>query len=291
MATASLDALPEDCLVAILLHVPPACIIGRVAPTCTTLLSAAHSDGLWQSLIDERYDLLLRCLFGGTCPPPPPNMSWCAHYFDLASSFLQHARLRGRVVMTIDNVVYDATPYVDKHPGDIEVLLAAAGHDATAAFHAVGHSTTARHILGTLAVASRDALVPREDAALAARWRRHAHAHRRGHRREHWSGGVADGHGASGVGGAVVLEPADEAPTWRAYGQALLAGMRSQSGRSSLRSMLRLSLTALVTDLTEGRPDCRRLSPAVWRLVERELLATPRWKEQGSSYLKPPTTQ
>ena len=247
-----LEALPGDCLQSILSRVEVACILTSIAPVCSALHEAALSDGLWQALAEARYAVLLRCLFDGQCPQPPPHRPWREHYFDLASNFLQHASQRGRVVFVIENIVYDATSYVDKHPGMPEVLIAAAGHDATAAFHAVGHSPSARNILGTLAVASRDALVAREDAALCARWRRHVQQQQQG-------------------GGAAA--EAQALPTWRTYGHAVLAGMRSEAGRASLRSMFRLGLSALVTDLTEGRPDCRRLSPAVWRLVESELLA------------------
>ena len=45
--------------------------------------------------------------------------------------------------------------------------------------------------------------------------------------------------------------------------RAVLSGLRSTEGRAQLRSALSLSLGALVRDLTEGRPDCRRFAPAL----------------------------
>ncbi|KAF2670581.1 cytochrome b5 [Microthyrium microscopicum] len=54
--------------------------------------------------------------------------------------------------MVIHDVVYNATPFVDEHPGGEEVLLDVAGQDATEAFEDVGHSDEAREILEGLLV-------------------------------------------------------------------------------------------------------------------------------------------
>ena len=56
--------------------------------------------------------------------------------------------------------------------------------------------------------------------------------------------------------------------TWLTMVQAVARGMRTVvrlAMDSHLRSMLRLSLSVLVRDLSEGRPDCRRLAPAVFK--------------------------
>lgn len=54
--------------------------------------------------------------------------------------------------MVIHDNVYDATSFVDEHPGGEEVLLDVGGQDATDAFEDVGHSDEAREILEGLLV-------------------------------------------------------------------------------------------------------------------------------------------
>ncbi|KAL8805394.1 MAG: hypothetical protein Q9182_001960 [Xanthomendoza sp. 2 TL-2023] len=49
--------------------------------------------------------------------------------------------------LVIHDKVYDATKFVDEHPGGEEVLLDVGGQDATEAFEDVGHSDEARQIL------------------------------------------------------------------------------------------------------------------------------------------------
>ena len=200
------------------------------------------------------YNRLLELFFDGVIPPPPPPLTFCDHYLDFPGSFLQHAvQTTGRTVLEIDGCIYDVSGYVDIHPGDRDLLLAAGGTDATATFHAVGHSTNARRLLGPMLLAPRSSLVPAEETALYKRRQQQRPSD---------------------------ASPLPENATWRAYGHAVLEGMRSESGRAALRNMLRMGFSALAHDLTEGRPDCRRLSPAVWRLVAGELLAT-RWTAQG----------
>jgi len=52
--------------------------------------------------------------------------------------------------VVIHDKVYDATKFLDEHPGGEEVLLDMAGKDATDAFEDVGHSDEAREILAGL---------------------------------------------------------------------------------------------------------------------------------------------
>lgn len=54
--------------------------------------------------------------------------------------------------MVIHDKVYNATSFVDEHPGGEEVLLDVAGQDGTDAFEDVGHSDEAREILDGLLV-------------------------------------------------------------------------------------------------------------------------------------------
>ncbi|KAI0022781.1 putative cytochrome b5 [Xylariomycetidae sp. FL0641] len=54
--------------------------------------------------------------------------------------------------VVIHDKVYDATKFVDEHPGGEEVMLDVGGQDATEAFEDVGHSDEARETLDQLLV-------------------------------------------------------------------------------------------------------------------------------------------
>ncbi|KAJ9151018.1 hypothetical protein NKR19_g5095 [Coniochaeta hoffmannii] len=56
------------------------------------------------------------------------------------------------IFLVIHDVVYDATKFIDEHPGGEEVLLDVGGQDATEAFEDVGHSDEARETLEQLKV-------------------------------------------------------------------------------------------------------------------------------------------
>ncbi|KAK6067976.1 cytochrome b5 [Seiridium cupressi] len=54
--------------------------------------------------------------------------------------------------MVIHDKIYDATKFIDEHPGGEEVMLDVGGQDATEAFEDVGHSDEARETLAQLLV-------------------------------------------------------------------------------------------------------------------------------------------
>jgi len=54
--------------------------------------------------------------------------------------------------VVIHDKVYNASTFIDEHPGGEEVLLDVGGQDATEAFEDVGHSDEAREILEGLLV-------------------------------------------------------------------------------------------------------------------------------------------
>jgi len=54
--------------------------------------------------------------------------------------------------VVIHDKIYNASSFVDEHPGGEEVLLDVGGQDATEAFEDVGHSDEAREILEGLLV-------------------------------------------------------------------------------------------------------------------------------------------
>uniref|UniRef100_A0A1B6E3L9 Cytochrome b5 n=1 Tax=Clastoptera arizonana TaxID=38151 RepID=A0A1B6E3L9_9HEMI len=53
----------------------------------------------------------------------------------------------GRCVFVVNNSVYDATPYLSKHPGGPELLTEQGGKDATKPFKDAGHSLDARELM------------------------------------------------------------------------------------------------------------------------------------------------
>ncbi|XP_052870256.1 cytochrome b5-like isoform X1 [Anopheles cruzii] len=66
----------------------------------------------------------------------------------------------GDALLVIHDKVYDVTKFLTEHPGGEEVLIEAAGKDATADFDDVGHSTDAKeqmkqYVVGELIEADR----------------------------------------------------------------------------------------------------------------------------------------
>ena len=277
-------ALPSDALLSILSHVVPEELITAVAPTCCALRDACCDDGLWRLYFHQTFPRLLASLFDGEVPLPPVGMTMREHYFLFPGTFMQLSHsVHGRLVMQIEESIIDATHYLHDHPGEPEVLLAAAGHDATEVFAAIGHSRHARHsILPKLTIGQRSELVPARCERLWSKMR--ASTAVRGGSME--SDAAVTANGDDGCE-HLAIEPEDgdsrattrtsPCSTWLTMVQAVARGMRTVvrlAMDSHLRSMLRLSLSVLVRDLSEGRPDCRRLAPAVFKLAEVRLTAT-----------------
>merc|ERR1712000_96460 len=80
-------------------------------------------------------------------PTQSANMSKEYTYADVSS----HSGKKD-LLMVIHDKVYNASSFVDEHPGGEEVLLDVGGQDATEAFEDVGHSDEAREILTGLLV-------------------------------------------------------------------------------------------------------------------------------------------
>lgn len=76
-----------------------------------------------------------------------------------AEEVLKHQK-EGDLWLIIDGDVYDATKFVDEHPGGEEVLHDVAGTDATDAFDDIGHSDEAREILSGLKIGKLDGDLP-----------------------------------------------------------------------------------------------------------------------------------
>lgn len=144
----SLLDLPADVLHRVL-QMLPECDAVVVGAACLALYSAAASDELWRPRFADRFAPVVECAFDGDCLSPPADRSWREHYFEFGRSWMHLARGAGvrRVIFAISGRVYDATDYLDLHPGLPDFLLSAAGTDATEVFALAGHSRNARTIL------------------------------------------------------------------------------------------------------------------------------------------------
>ncbi|KAI8437893.1 hypothetical protein MSG28_010575 [Choristoneura fumiferana] len=69
-------------------------------------------------------------------------------------------------VFVIHNHVYDVTPFLDEHPGGHEVLLRAAGADASEDFDDIGHSLDAKELMKKYQIGE---VVPEEHVEVAKR--------------------------------------------------------------------------------------------------------------------------
>lgn len=57
-----------------------------------------------------------------------------------------------RMLVIINNIVYDVTDFSQDHPGGSDILLEFCGRDATMEFEALGHSTQALAMMAPLRV-------------------------------------------------------------------------------------------------------------------------------------------
>ncbi|KAH0843901.1 hypothetical protein AYO21_10404 [Fonsecaea monophora] len=73
---------------------------------------------------------------------------------DLTYAEVSKHNTKKDLYVVIHDKVYNASSFVDEHPGGEEVLLDVGGQDATEAFEDVGHSDEAREILEGLIVGS-----------------------------------------------------------------------------------------------------------------------------------------
>ena len=244
-----LDLLPPDIL--------RTCVLGLLLPRdCVAasgvnrlLLAAARTDDVWRPIFERTFHTLVAACFDGNWPQPPAHApTWQAHYFSFSRCYLRRVRdeyRQQRLIMVIDGMLIDATTYKDQHPGDLEVLTAAAGYDASAVFASVGHSANARRVLQSLAIGPVCDLLPNDGGVPAF---------------------LARG-GDGGVDARADAQSLDETP--RSLRESLgrfIHRMSDSDERGRFVRWLRLMSNAVVYDLTEGRPDCRRLAPAIWKM-------------------------
>ena len=159
MQSSPLTSLPEDAILRVLVLLPPQEIV-RLGQCCYQLYAITASDALWRTMLCAHHEVVLEHAFRGSCPSPLAPDSWRAHFFSFESMWMLHAKAEGRILMTIAGRVYDATDFVDLHPGLPAFLLSAAGTDATSAFTLAGHSQNAWRILREFAMPALDPYQP-----------------------------------------------------------------------------------------------------------------------------------
>ena len=141
---------------------------------CSRSLGATlNSDATWHMLFDATYHPVVERFFRADTDltTPATAQTWRAFTLGFAESWVTTALARHQAcVIVIDERAYDVSHFIHEHPGEPQLLLAAAGRDATAAFEYVDHSSSARRILETLAVPRLDGVA--RVAIEAQQWRR-----------------------------------------------------------------------------------------------------------------------
>ncbi|CAI5758103.1 unnamed protein product [Candida verbasci] len=71
---------------------------------------------------------------------------------------ISNSKNKDRLYIVIQNIIHDITPFMDQHPGGIQLLKASHGKDATKAFYGgvYGHSTAAINLLATMRIGILD---------------------------------------------------------------------------------------------------------------------------------------
>ena len=77
----------------------------------------------------------------GSSAPPPPLRQYTRGEVELEGG------KGGKMLVIIDDGVYDVTEFRKVHPGGEDVLWSFAGRDASSAFTAISHSTRAHNMM------------------------------------------------------------------------------------------------------------------------------------------------
>ena len=90
---------------------------------------------------------------------PPPGGSWRRFFFEYEESWLEWScagqnveNIKQGCLIGVYGTVYDVSFFLDEHPGTPETILDNAGGDTTEFFEDVGHSTSARRRMKSLAI-------------------------------------------------------------------------------------------------------------------------------------------
>lgn len=270
---AALLALPRDALLTLCSVLDPA-DIAAVGGTCRELSELAASDELWRHKLLQRFAPVIKLAFGDVFPQPRSLLSWRAHYMEFGCTWMLRAKQdHNRVIFTIGGHVYDATSYVDDHPGMPAFLLSAAGTDATSAFQLSGHSANAHRILRLFAVPALDRFQPpRLDRS--GSWGGSYPAGVRSGAAANIDEVIHDGRALPAKRWSPQSSPSHFA-TWRAVIHTLHVLARSAQGRQSLWGAASNLVNAAVVDMDRlGRDPIdageggaiQRFLPVVWRL-------------------------
>ena len=277
-------ALPRDALLSVCCALDSADIT-RLGLACHELAQITTCDDLWQLIMLQRFAPVIDLAFDGACPHPRRGVSsWRAHFLEFSHTWMLRAKQDcGRVILAVSGKVYDATEYVDEHPGMPAFLLSAAGTDATSAFYLAGHSRNAHRILRQFAVPALDAFQPRRGGR-ASPGAQSAKGRTRSCDDSLADDDARDARARAGKG----LGPSDarsELVSWRDVISTLHVLARSPQGRRQLWSTAGNLLNAAVVDMERVGRDpidsaeigsIQRFLPVVWRLSCDECAALAR---------------
>jgi hypothetical protein len=229
-----LDALPRDLLLQILSLLDPSDVVVGGA-CCKALQHLSACDDLWRMLLWRHYAPVLRLAFGGRLASPLPPLSWRQHFFSFRNLWMVQAARppHCRAIFSIRGHVYDATDFVDDHPGLPAFLLSAAGTDASAAFALAGHSENARKILQRFAVPSLDPFQPQPSWPCGGGSAASGESLGVGGGRESGSGPSGSGPSGSGPSGSGPSGGSQSRPSPPVDGGGGGGGARGEGGSSS----------------------------------------------------------
>ena len=114
--------VPTDLLEQVIRHLP-SFDIAQAACTCAAMHCASSSRTVWQHRMECEYERVIVAAFDGQCPEPA-GTSWLTHYLTFGRQWMWHTRALGKVILEIDGYVYDITSYVDRHPGEPDLVRA-----------------------------------------------------------------------------------------------------------------------------------------------------------------------
>ena len=259
----TLLALPAELLHRALGAVGPSDLLAAGA-SCTALHAIAGDGHLWREQLHTRYGSLLEAVFDGVCPAPPPSTmlpasasasatASAAASADTAALPLDARRVAAPSPWRAHFFAFAGTWMLHaRAAGRVILLLDGEAFDLTDFVEA--HPGGAELLRAAAAT----------DASLAFAAAEHTPNARRILRRYALEGLPPECLRAANTG----------APAPWSVSAALraLLRLRHAAGRERLRERWWSVTSAVLHDLTEGRPDGRRLSPAIWRLAVADYL-------------------
>ena len=157
-----LSSLPCELLAEVALRASaPEDILLSLGACSREMRDLLDSDETWRVIFSALYEPALQYCFPKWSAHPDEceraewgRRTWKHFVLRFGQNWLRWAKMykderveSGILLVMVHGRVYDVTDFADEHPGDPQLLHAAAGRDATDAFEYVGHSNHANRLL------------------------------------------------------------------------------------------------------------------------------------------------